>query len=381
MNILVAPQAFKGSLSAREVAEAIAAGVPAGHRAKLLPVADGGEGTVEALLSALGGERQMAVVEDPLGRLVEASWAMLPEGRAAIEMAAASGLPRLEVHERDPRRASTFGTGQLIAAALDAGASEVIVGIGGSATNDGGAFALQAMGARLLDSDGKELPRSVIHLQRLAHIDFSGLHERVGKARLRVMSDVTNPLLGPDGATAVYGPQKGMNAPMRPRLEAALARWADVVEREAGQLLRDVPGAGAAGGLGFALAAIGASLEPGAEMILDVVGFDERLACGVDLVITGEGRLDGQSVFGKATVAVARRAKRAGVPVLAIVGGLGDGYEAAYREGIDAVMPATAGPMSLEESQTRAAELISAATERAFRIMALGKHAPRPGRQ
>ena len=380
MRVLIAPQAFKGSLTAREVAEAIAAGAPAEHGVERLPVADGGEGTVEALLSALGGGQRMAVVDDPLGRLVEAAWAMLPRGRAAIEMAAASGLPRLEVHERDPRRASTFGTGQLILAALESGASEIIVGIGGSATNDGGAFALQALGARLLDSDGKELPRSVIHLQRLAHIDFSGLHARVHEARLRVMCDVTNPLLGPEGATAVYGPQKGVNEPMRPRLEAALARWADVVEGEVGLALRDAPGAGAAGGLGFALLAVGAKLEPGAGLVLDLAGFDQRLA-SADLVITGEGRLDGQSLFGKATVAVARRAKRAGVPVLAIVGGLGDGYEAAYAEGIDAIVPVAPGPMTLLESQARAAELISAATERAFRMMALGNHASRPGRQ
>ncbi len=380
MNILIAPQAFKGSLTAREVAEAIAAGVPPPSEVKLLPVADGGEGTVEALLRALGGERRLAVVDDPLGRPVEASWAMLPGGRAAVEMAAASGLPLLEASERDPRRASTYGTGQLILAALESGAGEIIVGIGGSATNDGGAFALQALGARLLDSDGKELPRSAIHLQRLARLDLSHLHPRLKKVQPRVMCDVTNPLLGPEGATAVYGPQKGVNEPMRPRLEAALARWADVVEGEVGLALRDAPGAGAAGGLGFALLAVGAKLEPGAGLVLDLAGFDQRLA-SADLVITGEGRLDGQSLFGKATVAVARRAKRAGVPVLAIVGGLGDGYEAAYAEGIDAIVPVAPGPMTLLEAQARAAELISAATERAFRMMALGNHASRPGRQ
>jgi glycerate 2-kinase len=380
LNVLVAPQAFKGSLTAGEVAKAIAAGIPGTAKVTLLPIADGGEGTVDALLSALGGERHMAVVDNPLGRSIEAGWAMLADGRAAIEMAAASGLPLLELSERDPRRASTFGSGQLIAAALEAGATEILVGLGGSASNDGGAFALQALGARLLDSDGKELPRSVIHLQRLAHLDLEGLHPRLRASRLRAMCDVTNPLLGPEGATAVYGPQKGMSPPMRPRLEAALARWADVVEREVGRPLRDTPGAGAAGGFAFALLAIGASLEPGADVILDAAGFDRQLAAA-DLVITGEGRLDGQSLFGKASVAAARRAKEAGVPVLAIVGGLGSGYEAAYAEGIYAVLPVAPGPMSLDESQAQAAALISAAAERAFRMMALGKHASRPRRQ
>jgi len=380
MKVLVAPQGFKGSLAAAEVAEAIAAGLPEEHEAEPLPVADGGEGTVEALLAAIGGERRSTVVEGPLGQPVEATWAMLADGRAAIEMAAASGLPLVGA-ERDPRRATTYGTGQLIAAAIDEGASDIIVGIGGSATNDGGAFALEALGATLLDSAGKPLPRSVIHLQRLAQVGLDAVRQRLGGVRLRVMSDVTNPLLGPSGATSVYGPQKGVNQAMRPRLEAALERWAEVIEGTAGRRLRDEPGAGAAGGLGFALLAIGASLEPGAEMVLDLAGFDERVP-QAGLVITGEGLLDGQSPFGKATVAVARRAKKAGAPVLAIVGGLGEGYEAALAEGIDAVMPIVPGPLSLEEAQTRAKELITAATQRAFRMIELGiKHASGARRQ
>ena len=376
----MAPQAFKGSLTAREVAEAIRAGLPREAEAELLPMADGGEGTVDALLAALGGEPRKALVDDPLGRPIEASWALIQSRYAAVEMAAASGLPLLAENERDPRRATTFGTGQLIRAALDSGVDEVIVGLGGSATNDGGAFALQALGARLLDSAGKELPRSVIHLQRLARLELEGLHPRLAKVRLRAMCDVTNPLLGTRGATAVYGPQKGVNPPMRPRLEAALERWAEVVERQLGRQLRNVPGAGAAGGLGFALLAIGASLEPGAELILDLARFDERVH-GADLVVTGEGRLDGQSLFGKASIAVARRANKAGVPALAIVGGLGDGWEAARSEGIRHVEPIAAPSMPIEQAQARASELITAATGRAFRMIALGKHAPGPGRQ
>jgi glycerate kinase len=380
MKVLISPQAFKGSLPAPDVAAAIADGLAASDEAELLPVADGGEGTVEALLAALGGERRTATVADPLGRPIEAQWALLPDGRAAIEMAAASGLPLLGSSERDPRRATTFGTGQLVAAALDAGAREVIVGIGGSATNDGGSFALQALGARLLDSSGKELPRSVSRLKRLSRLDLDELHPRLRDARLRVMCDVSNPLLGPSGATAVYGPQKGVSEAMRPRLEAALEHWANVVEETVGRDLRDVPGAGAAGGLGFALLAVGATLEPGAEMILNLAHFDDR-AARADLVITGEGRLDGQSLFGKATITVARRAKKAGVPVIAIVGGLGEGYEAAYAEGIGTIEAIKPASMSLAEAQRRAAELITSATQRALRGITLGKHASGSGRQ
>lgn len=387
MRVLIAPQAFKGSLPAAEVARAIAAGLPDGSEADLLPMADGGEGTVEALLAALGGERRTALVEDPLGRPVEAGWAMLPGNVAAIEMAAASGLPLLGDAERDPLRATTYGTGQLIAAALDAGASELIVGIGGSATNDGGAFALEALGARLLDPDGQPLAREAAGLQRLARLELAGLHPRLRDVRLRVMCDVANPLLGPNGATAIYGPQKGVTPALRPQLESALARWAEVVEAHTDRVdrgndrLRTRPGAGAAGGLGFALLAIGAEVQPGAEVILDLARFDERVK-GAELVITGEGRLDGQSLFGKASVAVARRARKAGVPVLAIAGGLGEGWEDAYGEGIDAVQPIAPGPLSLEEMQAQAAELIRQATQRAFRMMALGiQHAPRARRQ
>jgi glycerate kinase len=370
MRVLIAPQAFKGSLPASKVAEAVARGLPAGWRADLLPMADGGEGTVEALLAAAGGRRRSVAVEDPLGRPVTARWALLKDGQGVIEMAAASGLPLLAPHERDPRRATTYGTGQLIRAALDAGVKDLMIGIGGSATNDGGAFTLQALGARLLDGRGKQLPRAVLSLRRLQRIDLSGLHPALHEVRLRVMSDVTNPLLGPNGATAVYGPQKGVTTALRTELEAALKRWADVLEGETGQPLRDAPGAGAAGGLGFALLAIGGQLEPGAELVLDAANFDRRIK-DATLVITGEGRLDSQSMAGKSTIAVARRAKRAGVPALAIVGGLGPGYEEAYRQGLSAVMPIAPGPIGLDEAQKRTAELITAATERAFRMMAI----------
>lgn len=390
MRVLIAPQAFKGSLPAAKVAAAIVRGLPAGCEPDLLPMADGGEGTVDALLAAIGGRRQTSVVRDPLGGPVQARWARLKDGRAAIEMAAANGLTLLRESQRDPRKGTTYGTGQLIGEALATKVKEVVVGIGGSGTNDGGAFALAALGARLLDARKNDLPQDVLHLRRLRTLDLSGLPWQLRDVHLRVMCDVTNPLLGPNGATAVYGPQKGVTKALQPRLEAALEHWADVVEGEiqnskftiqsphpgplrvgdGARRLRDMPGAGAAGGLGFALLAVGGTLELGAELVLDLARFDERVK-RASLVITGEGRLDGQSLAGKATVTVARRAKKAGVPVLAIVGGLGGGYEAAYAEGISAVQPITTGAMSLEEAQKHAGELITAATERAFRMITI----------
>jgi glycerate 2-kinase len=395
VRVLIAPQAFKGSLTAAKVAAAIKRGLPPGCEADLLPMADGGEGTVDALVAAVGGRRRTATVEDPLGRQVKARWARLQDGRAVVEMAAGSGLPLLKAQELDPGRASTYGTGQLIAAALDSGATEVIIGLGGSATNDGGAGALAALGARLLDSRGKDLPPGALALARLSEVDLGRLQPTPGEVELRVMCDVSNPLLGPTGATAVYGPQKGVTRTLHSKLERALEHWADLLEKAVtnskfqppnpGAKLRNVPGAGAAGGLGFALLSIGGKIEPGAQLVLNLAHFDARVK-HAELVITGEGRLDGQSLAGKATIAVARRAEKAGVPVLAIVGSLGDGFEAAYDQGLSAIMSITPGPMSIEDAQRRAAELTTAATEQAFRMMAVGvtpgkAHAPRHRRQ
>jgi glycerate kinase len=253
VRVLIAPQAFKGSLTAASVAKAAAEGVPHGTQVELLPVADGGEGTVDALITALGGEQRSNAVRGPLNEPVDAHWAMLPGGLAAIEMAAASGLPLLTTDERDPLRASTFGTGQIMAEALNAGASELVIGIGGSATNDGGAGALTALGGRLLDPAGEQVAPAPAQLPRVARVDLSDLHPRLRDVRLRVMCDVTNPLLGPEGATAIYGPQKGVTPSTRPLLEAALEHWADVIERAVapasgkGRSLRTEPGAGAAG--------------------------------------------------------------------------------------------------------------------------------------
>src|SRR3989441_2467298 len=361
-RVIVAPQSFEGAADAVAVASAIARGVRRAWPDALveeMPLADGGEGTVRALVRATNGSLRVTRVHDPLGREIDAEWGVLGDGvTAVVEMAAASGLPLLDVKERDPRVASTRGTGELILAAATSGAHRIVVGIGGSATNDGGAGMARAFGYRFLDRDGTELPEGGAALARLARIDGQ-TDPRLIRPAIEVACDVRNPLLGPEGASAVYGPQKGATPEMVRELDAALARYADVVEAFVGRPIRDVPGAGAAGGLGAGLLAfLDARLVSGAELVLRAVGFVDRLR-GADLVITGEGRIDRQSGYGKLTGAVTAAARRAGVPVLAVAGGLGEGHETLALDGIvaasDGVPPAQAmsDPLPLIE---RAAE-------------------------
>ena len=376
MRILVAPQEFKGSLSAREAAEAIAVGL---RRAlpdvefDLLPLADGGPGTVEALVEASGGRFHEVSVHDPLGRPVRARWGALGAPRehstptAVIEMAAASGLALLRPQERDPRRASTFGTGELLRAALDAGQRRIIVGVGGSATNEGGAGLAQALGVRLLDAEGSDLPPGGAPLARLARIGAAGLDPRLGQAEVIVAADVTNPLCGPQGASLVYGPQKGASEEVARELDAALARYAEIVRRDLGVDVADVPGAGAAGGLAAGLIAFcGAQVRPGFEVVAEAVGLADRLA-RADVVATGEGRLDRQTAFGKTTAGVARAAREAGKPVVVLVGSVEEGYEEEAAGLFDAVFALTDGGLSLDDAIARAAGLLSAAAEAAGR--------------
>jgi glycerate kinase len=377
MRVVIAPQAFKGSLGATEVAEAIARGLGSvwpDVDAICKPVADGGEGTVRALVASTGGALRTACVQDPLGRPVEAVWGFLGDGvTAVVEVAAASGLPRLRPEERDPRRASTFGTGELIRAALDAGAERLLVGLGGSATNDGGAGLAQALGVHLIDDSGAELPPGGAALARLARIDLSGLDRRAATVPVQVLTDVTNPLCGPQGTSALYGPQKGATPETVAELDAALAQFARVIERELGKRVIDLPGAGAAGGVGAGLVAfLDAELWPGAPLVLEAVGLAVAID-GADLVVTGEGRLDVQSLFGKATIAVAQLARAAGVPALAIVGGTEEDCLAYYAEGLAAVQSIPIGPMPLAESEARAAELIEEAARRAARLIDVGR--------
>ncbi|HWE60443.1 MAG TPA: glycerate kinase, partial [Chloroflexota bacterium] len=322
MKLIVAPDSFKGSLTAVQAAAAMAAGVTrarADATVLQIPLADGGEGTVDALVRALGGTRVTVKVQDPIGRLVRATLGLLTGDTAVIEMAAASGLPLLRGEERDPFRAGTFGTGQLIRAALDRGVREIILGVGGSATIDGGAGALQALGARLLDASGDQIAPGNAGLARLAAIDLRDLDPRARTARVRVACDVRNPLTGPGGAAAVFGPQKGARAEDIPRLDANLAHFAAVVRRDLGLDVASPPGAGAAGGLTAGLLAIGARIEPGIDLVLEATRFAAQLE-GTDLVLSGEGKIDGQTAHGKVISGLLARTSRAGVPLVALAG-------------------------------------------------------------
>jgi len=387
MKIVVAPQALKGSLDAAEVGAAIAAGARAvfpDAQITVVPVADGGEGTVRALVAATGGERRHTRVAGPLGEPVEAEWGILGTGRerdardtqartAVIEMAAASGLPLVPPDRRDPLITSTRGTGELLRAALDTGCRAVIMGIGGSATNDGGAGMAQALGARLLDSAGDELPPGGAALARLPRIDTSGLDSRLRATDVRVACDGTNPLCGPIGASAVYGPQKGATPEMVRALDAALAHYADVLRRDLGADVRDVPGAGAAGGLGAGLLAFAsAKLVPGAKLVLDALNFAETMR-GANLAITAEGRLDAQTAYGKAPGAVAAAARAAGARAIVLAGAVAMDEAALARLGFDAAIPLPDGPLTLDESMARAAELVTVAAARALRLVKLGQ--------
>lgn len=317
---LVAPDKFKGSLSAAEVARAVAAGLRAarpGLQVVEVPVADGGEGTVDAAVAA-GFERVEVVASGPTGQPVRTAYARRgPE--AVVELADVSGLGRLPAGP-DPLRATSYGTGEVLRAALDAGCRRLVLGIGGSACTDGGAGLVQALGARLLDADGNELAPGGAALNRVDRLDLAGLDPALAGAELLVACDVDNPLYGDWGAAAVYGPQKGATPAEVDQLDSSLRRWAAVVARTTGVDRARVPGAGAAGGVGFgAVAVLGASLAPGIDLVLDLVGLTDQLA-GVDLVITGEGSLDAQTLHGKAPAGVAHAARRAGVPVVAVAG-------------------------------------------------------------
>ncbi len=332
MRVLIAPQEFKGTLTAVEAAEAIAGAVKAwmpGVEIDLVPMADGGPGTAAALLASRSGEWRYTAAHDPLMRPLRAEWALLSNGVAVVECASASGLLLLRPDELDPRRASSFGTGELIAAALEAGVRDLILGLGGSATNDGGSGMAQALGFRLLDAEGRGLAPGGAALARLAAIDAAGAHARLRECSFLAATDVRNPLCGPDGASAVYGPQKGAGAAAVEELDAALANLATVLKRDLGADVAGIPGAGAAGGLGAgAVAFLGASIRSGAALVAEAAGLAGRIRAS-DMVIAGEGRLDGQTAAGKAPAYVAAAARAAGKPVACVAGSRGLGFEEA----------------------------------------------------
>jgi glycerate kinase len=372
-KIVIAPQGFKESLTGLEIARAMQEGVrqvwPEAETI-LVPVADGGDGTLQSLVDSSGGEVRKVTVRGPLGRPVEADWGALGDGRTAvIEMARSSGLALLSQPERDPRVTTTFGVGQVIREALDSGFSQLIVGIGGSATNDGGAGMAQALGAMLTDEMGQALEPGGAALARLARIDMTGFDARLASASIEVACDVNNPLCGPTGASAIFGPQKGATAEVVHELDAALQHFAAVVRRDLGKDVAEIPGAGAAGGLGAGLMAFtNARLRLGADIVLEAVGLEEKLE-GAGLVIVGEGQFDRSTVFNKSPVAVAQRAKLRSIPVIGIAGGLGAGYREVHEHGIDAVFSLTSRPMTLQEAMSDTARLVARATEEACRAI------------
>ncbi|MBC9784419.1 glycerate kinase [Heliobacterium chlorum] len=376
MRIIVAPDSYKGSLSAVAVAAAMEQGIRSVFpRAEVhkVPIADGGEGTVEALVTATGGRIIKQQVTGPLGQTVDAFWGILGDGETAvIEMAAASGLTIVPKEKRDPRITTTFGTGQLIRAALDQGIRKFIIGIGGSATNDGGAGMAQALGVHLLDGKGDELPPGGSALAGLAKIDLSSIDPRLVETSILVACDVDNPLCGPKGASAVYGPQKGATADMIRELDQALGHYASIAAAATGKDIAERPGAGAAGGLGAGLMFFtNALLKPGVEIVLETTHFAE-LAKRADLVITGEGATDFQTAFGKAPVGVAKIAAQYNVPTVCLSGGLGKGADDVLEQGISGVMSIVPGPMSLDDCVHHAEKLVEEASARLCRFIRVG---------
>ncbi|TDD95859.1 glycerate kinase [Actinomadura rubrisoli] len=372
MRIVIAPDSFKGSLSAAAVCAAVTAGVRRAAPAAevvAVPMADGGEGTLDCFLSARGGDEIEVAAADPLGRPVKARYALSGDGRSAVvELAAASGLPLVEDVPLDPLGATTTGTGELIADAVRRGARDVLVCVGGSAGTDGGAGLLRALGVRFLDAAGGELPPGGAALARLAAIDTSGIPDEVRASRFRVACDVTSPLVGPSGAAAVFGPQKGATPAQVRELDAALTTFADVLAAHAGVRVHDLPGAGAAGGTcGGLIGVLGAEPAAGAALVAEAVRLPAALA-GADLVITGEGRLDGQSAGGKVVSAVAALAKERGIPAVALAGGVAAPFDDLHALGLTAAFSLADGPRTLAELKAEAAPLLTVLAEQVVRL-------------
>lgn len=379
-RIVIAPNAFKGSLSAPQAAEAIARGMAAvfpGSALVRLPLADGGDGTTACVTEATGGRIFRHTVTGPAGDPMEGFWGVTGDCRTAVvEVAAASGLTLVPPERRDPLTATSYGTGELICAALERGCETVFVGLGGSATCDAGAGILQALGVRLLDRRGREIGRGGAALRDLERIDPSAALERLRGVELILGCDVDNPLYGPQGAAYVYAPQKGAAPAQLPLLDENLRHFAAVVERELRVAVAQLSGGGAAGGIGAGLAGVlGAKLAPGSEKIMEIVGLPALLQQGgTVLVVTGEGEINSQSLRGKVPVGVARLARAHGVPVLVLAGRIALEAEAAEREGITAMLSIVDGPLSLEEAMTRAAELLENTARRAAQLLRLGGH-------
>jgi len=371
VKIVIAPDSFKGSLSALEAALAIERGVcKAVPQAKtaVVPVADGGEGTTDSLVAATNGRTVEATVTGPLREPVRASFGLLGDGETCVvEMASASGLTLIEPARRNPMLTTTYGTGELIKRALDLGCRRFILAIGGSATNDGGIGMLQALGMRLLDAEGKDVGFGGAELGRVVDIDDAGFDPRIAASEFLIASDVQNPLIGPHGAAHVFGPQKGATEEMVLLLDDYLRTFADAVERKTGVRLHDKPGAGAAGGIGGAFQAFFPSrTERGIDIVIEYTGLKEKLR-GADLVLTGEGQVDFQTASGKTPMGVAQEARKLGIPAIVLAGSVGKGIDALYPVGIASVHSIVNAPMTLEEAMARGAELLELAAEQVVR--------------
>ena len=375
MKLLFASDSFKGTLTSDQTIELLtkaAEEVFGSCETSGVPVADGGEGTTDAVVKARSGEIITVPVHGPLMEMEQGFYGRLSDTEAILEMAAASGLPMVPEEKRNPLNTTTYGTGELLKAALDAGYTEIAIAIGGSATNDGGMGFASALGIRFLDQDGNVLEGRGEDLEKVAHIDMSGLDPAVKKAHFTVMCDVTNPLCGPDGATYTFGKQKGGTPEILDRLEKGMQNYRDVIIREFGVNPDEIQGSGAAGGLGTALKVfLHAEMKSGIETVLDLIDFDARLE-GVDLVVTGEGRTDWQSCFGKVMQGVGDRSAKHQVPVAALCGGLGRDYEKIYAHGICSIMTTVDGPMPLKEAMDNASELYYKGAIRMFRFLQTG---------
>lgn len=372
MNILILPDSFKDCLSSVEVGKALAEGVlrvfPSAE-IKQYPVADGGEGTVEAFVAATGGQIVTCKAHDALGREIDTFYGLLPDGTAIVEMAAASGIQLLNNKERNPMVTSSYGTGEIILAALKNEATQIILGLGGSVTNDGGTGMARALGYQFHDASGHELSEGGGALDKLKRIDATKVSPLVTNAQFKIACDVQNPLTGNDGASAVYGPQKGATPDMVKSLDSNLSHLAKIIKQDLGADIEAVPGGGAAGGMGAGcIAFLDGELAPGFNIITETLQLDEKVAWA-DIVLTGEGKMDGQTLQGKTPYAVAQLAKAKDKKALAFAGMLGEGYRELYNHGFDAIFPIAERPMSLEESLRDAKELLSNASERAFRML------------
>ncbi len=375
IKVLCAPDSFKGSLSSSEACAAMEEGIARATEGRAevvsLPLSDGGEGLVDAVTDATGGTKKRTVVSDPLDRPTEVFYGILGDGVTGVcEMASASGLTLLRENERNPLKTSTYGTGELIKNLLDEGVKKIVIGIGGSATNDGGLGMIRALGGVLYDQNGEKLTGRGEDLIRLADIDLTNLDARIQDTDFLIACDVDNPLTGKQGAAFVYGPQKGADLETVKALDMGLNHYADVIQQDLGIKIQDVPGSGAAGGLGAGLMAVlNGTLKPGIELVLDLVQFDGWLKTGFDLVLTGEGKLDGQTVRGKVPAGVAKRASQKKIPTIAIVGGIGDGAESVHQCGIVSYFSIVPSPMDETKAMTHGVGFLSQTTEQVIRTI------------